>query len=616
LPTKKQKPAKEDEPADPIFEYLKMLKSQKRISLLKTLFEEKKPVTFMELLRKANIPKTESSDAAYHLGPLKEKGIVIQEDTKYFLSGFGEDLLGKFFEMEDILASFTSGIMIRTSRYSMEPFSEQKIAESLATEAGMPPDLAAEVARDTRIRLQQAKVKYLTAPLIREYVNAILIEKHLEDYRHKLTRLGLPGHEIRKRLREHGIGHLCEIQSDVGRETLEQFALLQVLPKTVADVLLQQRVGFENLAYFPYLPDEVVVTWADQTPNQPPTWTEVLLEILRIIQVQAPRAARHISIVNIPLPRPAEYTDLNQIHSLQRAVEASLFAQNKDISVFFSGEPSEWVKIAGNVSHQHGNPLEFLYNLPPAWEGQLPESGICAVVGSSGNIPPVFETLYCNLLYLIKWGENLEDARTPVSEIADLVHEIISLKQTAIHEYGGFYDFDQKMSIRIRPVGLSELTHYLRGFDVEQTLDSENYALGILKMLLEETGKRFDGNMDIILGQPAYSAHLYQFAEAALASHPELQKSLTSYTGIPTCSPGFLRPNTSLTAESCLELAARTIGKLPGGFFLNLPLWSEDNASLSNIPQELTTGNQNYFILQRDPTAKIQDVEISQGNFF
>jgi len=70
-------------------------------------------------------------------------------------------------------------MLVRTSRLAMEEFDRNKIAESLVKEASVPLELAQKIARETEKRLSEFKTKYLTAPLIREIVNAILIEKGL-----------------------------------------------------------------------------------------------------------------------------------------------------------------------------------------------------------------------------------------------------------------------------------------------------------------------------------------------------------------------------------------------------------------------------------------------------
>ncbi len=55
----------------------------------------------------------------------------------------------------------------------------------------MPVELAQKLTSETESRLYKFQTQYLTAPLIREMVNSLLVEQNLEEYRHKLTRLGL-----------------------------------------------------------------------------------------------------------------------------------------------------------------------------------------------------------------------------------------------------------------------------------------------------------------------------------------------------------------------------------------------------------------------------------------
>jgi hypothetical protein len=65
--------------------------------------------------------------------------------------------------------------------------------------------LAKEIAEEAKKRLKTLRKPFLTAPLIREVINAILIEKNLSDYRHKLTRLGIPPYDIKCMLGLHRI---------------------------------------------------------------------------------------------------------------------------------------------------------------------------------------------------------------------------------------------------------------------------------------------------------------------------------------------------------------------------------------------------------------------------
>ena len=87
-------------------------------------------------------------------------------------------------------------LYVRTSRQAMEEFNADKILQSLVKEAGMPVELAQKITSETESRLYKFQTQYLTAPLIREMVNSLLVEHNLEEYRHKLTRLGLPVYDV------------------------------------------------------------------------------------------------------------------------------------------------------------------------------------------------------------------------------------------------------------------------------------------------------------------------------------------------------------------------------------------------------------------------------------
>src|SRR5437016_14117537 len=106
---------------------------------------------------------------------------------------------------------------------TIEEFDRTRIARSLVSEARMPQTLADEVAAEAEERLLKLRIVYLSAPLIRELVNIILIERKLEQYRHKLTRLGLPVNDVTLLLREAGQKRLDAnwVQKSAGERVIE-----------------------------------------------------------------------------------------------------------------------------------------------------------------------------------------------------------------------------------------------------------------------------------------------------------------------------------------------------------------------------------------------------------
>jgi len=148
--------------------------------------------------------------------------------------------------------------MVRTSRLAMEEFDRNKIAEALVKEANVPQDLAQKIARETEGRLLEVKAKYLTAPLIREFVNAILIEKGLEEYRHKLTRLGLPVYDVTQLIKSAGAksASVDAVHESAGDSVIEEYTLLNVLPRDIADAHLSGSLHLNNLGAWILRPSE------------------------------------------------------------------------------------------------------------------------------------------------------------------------------------------------------------------------------------------------------------------------------------------------------------------------------------------------------------------------
>jgi anaerobic ribonucleoside-triphosphate reductase len=150
--------------------------------------------------------------------------------------------------------------MVRTSRLAMEEFDRNKIAEALVKEANVPQDLAQKIARETEGRLSEVKTKYLTAPLIREFVNSILIEKGLEEYRHKLTRLGLPVYDVTQLIKSAGAKstNVNAVHKSSGDSVIEEYTLLNVLPRDIADAHLSGSLHLNNLGVWILKPNEFV----------------------------------------------------------------------------------------------------------------------------------------------------------------------------------------------------------------------------------------------------------------------------------------------------------------------------------------------------------------------
>ncbi len=218
------------------------------------------PLSYTEIMNIMHLnPTRDAGRFAYHLKFLV-KADLIESDSearKYRLTDLGRMLVDVTEAIEE--HSFKRRkMLVRTSRLAMEDFDRNKIAEALSKEANVPNDLAQKIARETEGRLLEVKTKYLTAPLIREFVNAILIEKGLEEYRHKLTRLGLPVYDVTQLVRSAGTksSNVNTIHSSAGNAVIEEYTLLNVLPRDIADAHLSGSLHLNNLGAWILKPNE------------------------------------------------------------------------------------------------------------------------------------------------------------------------------------------------------------------------------------------------------------------------------------------------------------------------------------------------------------------------
>lgn len=164
------------------------------------------------------------------------------------LSNIDEEIANKY------LANTT--LKVRTTRDKIESFDLTKIANTLVEETGASQETAFRIASEVWKELKKLNVEYLSAPMIREMVNAKLVEYGLEDLRKSYTRLGIPVYNITS-LIENGnrdnanMMHNPEtIHKYVADEALKQYALLNILPSHLADAHMSGDIHIHDLEFF------------------------------------------------------------------------------------------------------------------------------------------------------------------------------------------------------------------------------------------------------------------------------------------------------------------------------------------------------------------------------
>jgi len=240
---------------------LKAVSSPVRLQILNLLFD-RGSLSYTELLSLLKMnPSRDAGRFAYHLKFLLKADLVEAdvETKKYCLTELGKMVIDVADKIEK-RAYKQKSMLVRTSKFSLEEFDVNKIASSLVKETKMPAELAHKVAKEAEKRLFKAKTRYLTAPLVREVVNAILIEKGLEDYRHKLTRLGLPVHDVTTLIELKAKSSLgaASINEMAGETVLREYTLLNVLPRDIADAHLSGSLHVGGLSGWILKPSHVM----------------------------------------------------------------------------------------------------------------------------------------------------------------------------------------------------------------------------------------------------------------------------------------------------------------------------------------------------------------------
>ncbi len=340
-----------------------------RLHILKLLVS-KGPLPYTEIMYEAKLdPVRDAGKFVYHLKTLRKAGLVsIEKGTKkYGITELGKILVEFSRDLEEYIAVKRGRLFVRTSRMTIEEFDRTRIARSLVSEAGMPQSLADEVASEAEERLLRFGTTYLTAPLIRELVNNILIERKLEEYRHKLTRLGLPVNDVTMLLREAGQKHLDAtwVQESAGGRVTEEYVLLNSLPRPLVDAHLSGQIHLEEAASWALKPS---IFFHDLRPflrkgtpgTSPPDSLEAALElVVKVVrtgerQVSGEQVFDHFNLLLAPFIKgvPGQ--------RVQEAIRLFLYSLNWD--GFSNTLPS---KVALSIDHQIPRQLERTESIGP-----------------------------------------------------------------------------------------------------------------------------------------------------------------------------------------------------------------------------------------------------------
>jgi len=146
-------------------------------------------------------------------------------------------------------------LFVRTSGEDLSGWDRQKIVDAMVKEAGVAPDIADEISREVQDIIVAAKIKYVTSPLIRELVDAKLIERGLEDARKRHTRLGVPLYDVDQLIlhpnkENANVPHGPEATNLTLAEGIKkEYALLKVFTPDVGDAHMRGDIHLHDLGF-------------------------------------------------------------------------------------------------------------------------------------------------------------------------------------------------------------------------------------------------------------------------------------------------------------------------------------------------------------------------------
>ena len=153
------------------------------------------------------------------------------------------------------LSATDMALFVRSSDEDLKGWDRQRIVDALLRETMIDHDTAHRIGREVENAIRQFDVKFVSAPLIRELVNAKLLEYGLEDIRRQHTRLGMPIYDVEQLILQQNkenanIPHGPEATNLTLAETIKkEFAFLNVFDEDIGDAHMRGDIHLHDLGF-------------------------------------------------------------------------------------------------------------------------------------------------------------------------------------------------------------------------------------------------------------------------------------------------------------------------------------------------------------------------------
>ncbi len=146
-------------------------------------------------------------------------------------------------------------LFVRTSDESLRGWNREKIVDALIRETFIDRETAEAISLEVESIIRSARIKTVTAPLIRELVNARLIERGLEQAHRLHSRLGAPLYDVEELIvlpnkENANVPHGPEATNLTLAEWIKkEYALLRVFSDPVAEAHLRGDIHLHDLGF-------------------------------------------------------------------------------------------------------------------------------------------------------------------------------------------------------------------------------------------------------------------------------------------------------------------------------------------------------------------------------
>ena len=167
--------------------------------------------------------------------------------------GMGKAEEGKALRRENETTDMA--LFVRTSDEQFAGWDRQRIVDALIKETEVDVVTAQEISQEVEELIATSKISMVTAPLIRELVDAKLIERGLELARKKHTRLGMPLYDVDQLIlhpnkENANVPHGPEATNLTLAERIKkEYALLTVFSEEVADAHMRGDIHLHDLGF-------------------------------------------------------------------------------------------------------------------------------------------------------------------------------------------------------------------------------------------------------------------------------------------------------------------------------------------------------------------------------